>query len=105
MVFANADRLGEIAERVLDFDIALGFADQDADGWGVGIGADLAVDGGHVEVELAGVLRLELVDFQFDHDVAVQSQVVEQQIDAVVVTIDFDLVLTANERESCPEFK
>ena len=40
---------------------------------------DLAVHGGQVEVELASVLRLELADLELHDDIAVQTDMVEEQ--------------------------
>ncbi len=99
-MFADADGFGQVAERVFGFDVAFAFADQNAERWAVGFGADLAVDRGDVEVHLARELGLELDDLQIDHDVAVQLQVIEQQVDAVVVAVDVDLVLPAGEGEA-----
>jgi hypothetical protein len=40
----------------------------------------LRVDRGQLEIELPGILRLEGRSFQFDHHVAAQLKVVEQQV-------------------------
>ena len=56
-----------------------------------------AIDRRNVKDQLNGVLWFELVDLQFDHNVTLQPQVIEQQVDAVVISVDVDLVLPPNE--------
>jgi hypothetical protein len=46
------------------------------------------------------VLRLELVGLEFDHDVAAQLQVVEQQVDEEVVAAHFQVHLAADKGEA-----
>lgn len=83
----------------------LGLAEQETNRWLI-IGAfELRVDRRKVEVELSRVLRLERGGFELDDDVALQTRVVEKQIDEELVAADLDAMLTAYEREASAEFE
>ena len=53
-----------------------------------------------IEVKLSGILRFEFASFQFDHHIAAEVQVVEQQINVKIVTAYVEVILIAEERES-----
>jgi len=79
---------------------------RDADGGGVAVlVTQVVLDPGEVEPELAGVLRLEAADLEFDHDEAGLGPVEEQQVDVEVVAVDLEVVLPANEREAVAELE
>ena len=65
----------------------------------------LVIDGGEVEVHLAGEFGLEVLDLQLDHHKAAQSQMVEEKIQVIVLAADFKMVLAADEREAFPELE
>ena len=96
----DADRRGHVAERVFDNQLLLGFAEDQADARLVGRVLQEIVDDGQVEVHLAGILRFERPGFQIDNDKAAQLDVVEQQIDAVFLALDFQRILAAEKREA-----
>ena len=63
------------------------------------------VDGGKIEVHLAGVFRFERTTFQIEDHKAPELQVVEQKIDSVVLACDLKRNLSANEREADAQLK
>jgi len=67
--------------------------------------AQVVVDPGDVEAELAGVLRDELVDLEFDDDEAGLGPVEEQQVDVEVVAVDLEVVLPTDEGKAMAELK
>ena len=74
----------------------MGATEQQADGWLIVVGLDLSVHGAEVEVQLAGVLRLERMGLEFDHDVALQPGVVEEEVDEKLVPGDLQPELTTD---------
>jgi len=56
---------------------------------------DLAINGSEVKVQLTDVFRSEFGGFEFDHDVAMQLNVVKEKVDKEIGTIDFEMDLTA----------
>jgi hypothetical protein len=52
-----------VSQAVPDAAVVLGAADEDADGFVMVLAPEHVVDEGDVEVELAGVFRLELASF------------------------------------------
>ena len=60
---------------------------------------------GEIEVHLAGVLGLERAAFQIDHHKAAETKVVEEEIDFVVFSRDFERILATNERKPDPQLK
>ncbi|MPN26185.1 hypothetical protein SDC9_173609 [bioreactor metagenome] len=66
---------------------------------------DLAINGGHVKAELSQVFRLELAAFQFDHDVAAQLEVIEQQVDEEFLAADVQQHLPADEGKAGAQFE
>lgn len=63
------------------------------------------VDDVAVEVQLAGVLGLELALLQVDDDERAQPQVVEQQVDVEILVADVEAVLPADEGEALAELE
>jgi hypothetical protein len=61
------------------------------------------IDGGEVEIELADVLWPKGRILEFDHHVAVQAGVIEQQVDEELVAFHFQAVLTSDERKADTE--
>ena len=62
------------------------------------------IDDVAVEIEFAGIFRLERADLQFDDHERPQTQMVEQQIDVVVFVSDIQPILPPNEGEPLPKF-
>ena len=71
----------------------------------VGRVAQLIVDDVAVEIELAGVFRLEGTGFQVNYDEGPQSQVVKQQVDIKLRIVYLDPVLPPDENETLSEFE
>lgn len=65
----------------------------------------MIVDDGAVKAELAGVLRLEVSRFEFDDDERAQPQMVEEQVDEELVSIDVEAIFAAEERDACAQFE
>lgn len=101
----DADRLGDVAQGVFDDEAVRAAAEEEADGGGVLRGAQEVVDGRAVEVELAGVLGTERAHLQVDDDVAVELDVVEDEVDEEVVLADREVVLAAEEGEADAELE
>ncbi len=63
------------------------------------------VGGGKIEIQLTDERRIEGNGLEFDHDIAAQLQVIEQQVDDEVLIPDFEWYLPAYECESGTEFQ
>lgn len=85
--------------------VVAALAQDQADGRRVVRVLQLVVDHVAVEVQLAGVLRLELAALQLDHHVAAQLDVEEQQVDEVLLLADLHPVLPPHEGEALAEFE
>lgn len=72
---------------------------------GASVAWKVVINRRQVEVHLAGVLRLELVDLEVDDDEAAQAEVVEEQVEIEILATDFEVVLTADECEALAEFE
>lgn len=68
----------------------------------MGVSPLSAVSQRPVEVELSGVLRLELSRFEFDDDVAQLLYVEEEQVNVEVITTNIEVDLPADEGETRP---
>ena len=100
-VVGDGEWCGGAGEAVPDDVVVAAGAEQDADGGGVAVlVAEVVVDPGDVEPELAGVLGLEAADLELDHDEAGLGPVKEQQVDVEVVAVDLEVVLPADEGEA-----
>jgi hypothetical protein len=102
LILGDQCRRGRAAEGILDYFGVFGGAEEHADG-GTFMGlAHVAVEGFEVELQLAEVLGLELVHFQFDGDQTVQTAMEEQEIEREVPPADLDGVLRTDKAESRP---
>jgi len=91
-------------QGVFGDDSVFTFAEQEADGGLVVREFDLGIHGAEVETEFADVLGLEGAGFEFDHDVAAEFQVIEEEIDEEIVASHFKRNLTTDEGEAGSEF-
>ena len=64
----------------------------------------VAVEGLQVELQLAKVFGLELDDFEFKRDQAVERPVEEEQVECEVPPADLERILAADEAEVAAEF-
>ena len=101
----NAKRLRHVAKRIFCNDAVFFLAQNEADTRFVARMAKQIVDGGKIEVHLAGVFRFERTTFQIEDHKAPELQVVEQKIDSVVLACDLKRNLSANEREADAQLK
>ncbi len=66
---------------------------------------DLAIDRGEVEAQLAQMLGFEFTGFEFDHHIAAQLEVVEEQIHLEFVTAHVQEHLPAHEGKAGAKFQ
>jgi len=104
LVFGYADGVGAVPQGVFGDDSVFTFAEQEADGGLVVRMFDLGIHGAEVETKFADVLGLEGAGFEFDHDVAAEFQVIEEEIDEEIVASHFKRNLTTDEGEAGSEF-
>ena len=64
----------------------------------------VAVESLQIELEFAKVFRLELDDFEFKRDQAVECAIKEQQIEFKVSSANLDRLMTANVAEVAAKF-
>jgi len=105
LVFGNTHGLGFIAQGVFGHYLVFAFAQQQANGGIVLLVLDLAIDGGEVEAQLLQMLWFECAALEFDHHIAAQLQVVEQQVDEEVVTTNFQMNLATNKGKARAQFQ
>ncbi len=104
-IVGEADGFLDVAQAVFGEDAVFGLTEDQADGGGVlRVSQQVIIDGGAVEVHLAGMLGLEVALHQLDHHEATKLQVVEEQIEVEFSVADFEPVLTAGEGEAAPQF-
>ena len=101
-VIGDADGFVDVAQGVLGEDAVFGLAEDQADGWLVGGVAELVIDGGAVEVHLAGVFRLEVALLQFDDNEAAKLEVVEEQVEVEIPVADFQAILRPTKAKPRP---
>ena len=97
--------MSRAGQGVADGAFVAGGAQQQPDGRGVMLEADLAVDGGDVEVELADVGRGQLGGLQLEDQVAAGRDVEHQQVDEELVAVELEAPLAADEREPGAELE
>lgn len=105
LVFGHTDRVGFALEGKLHFHIVFLGAEDDADRGIVVWRPLVGIEQIEVEVHLAGVLRLELADFQFDRHQALEEAMVEEQIDEVLLRSSHHPILAADEAEAIAELQ
>jgi hypothetical protein len=99
-VAGDAHGLGDVAECVLGDGLVAGLAQDQANGRLIGSVALEVIDGGEVEVHLAGELRLQGPDLEVDDQEAPQFQMVKQQVDVKILAADFEVDVFADESEA-----
>jgi hypothetical protein len=104
LIFGYQGRRDAAAEGVFDNLGILGGAEKHADGGALVGFPHIAVKGFEVELKLAEMLGLELVDLQLDGNEAHQPPVEEQEIKGKVPTTNLHRVFGANEAEISAEF-
>ena len=66
---------------------------------------DLAIHRSQIKPQLPQMLRFELATLEFDHHIAAQLEVVEQQVDEKLVTAHIQQHLPPDEREARAQFQ
>ena len=80
-------------------------AEQETNRRGVGGIAQEVVDRGEVEIQLAGELWPELAHFQINDDIAVQLDVVEEEIQIEILLTNLKMILAAEKGEANAKFE
>lgn len=101
----DRDRLSGAAQRVTHDGVVAVAAEQDSHRGRVLFLTELVVDDSDVETELPHISGLKLADLQFDHHVAQLHGVEEEQIEEVLVAVDLEPLLPADEGEPVAELK
>ena len=105
LVLGHADGLVDARERIFGHQPVLLLAQQQADGRLVIRRLELCINGGQVEVELAGVLGLEGRRLEFDHHVALEARVIKKQFDEELVAGDLQPELPADKGKAGAQFQ
>ena len=92
-------------ERVLHQHTILAPAEQDTERRPVVRVTQQIVDGGEVEIELPGVLRLKGGELEVDDHVAAQAYMVKEEIEVEILAANLQVVLAAEEGEADAEFE
>jgi len=100
----DAHRRRGVPEGIFRYDPVLRFAQDEADARLVVGMAEKVVDGGEVEVHLAGVLRLERRRLQVNNHEASELQVVEEQVQPEVLSTHLKRHLAPDKGEPYAEF-
>ena len=85
-IVGEADGFLDVAQAVFSENAVLGLTEDQADGGGVLPVAQQVIDGGAVEVHLAGILGLEVALLELDHYEATELEVVEEQVEVEFVS-------------------
>ena len=104
-VFAHAHGLFHVAQGKFHLNVVFIAAQQQANGGLVVVAFEKTVHRRQIEVELARVFRNELTVFQLHHHVALERDVIEQQVNVVVVAGNFQVVLPAHEGKAFAQFQ
>lgn len=80
LVSRHAQRLVDVAQRPFHNGLVGRFADDQSHGGVVALATQQLINGGNVEIQLAGKLGDVLHHLQFNDDIAVLRDVIEQQI-------------------------
>ncbi len=101
----DADGLAKIAQGIFDGDLVALAAEEQADG-GLIVGVlHPVVHGGEIEIHFPGEFGLEGFHLEIDHDIAAKAQVIEEEIDIVILSPDFEMDLTPDQREADAQFE
>ena len=63
-------------------------------------GFDLRIDSGEIEIELTDMFGLERGGLEFNHHIALEAGMIEQQVDEKFVTANVQPELAANESKA-----
>lgn len=101
----HADRLVEITQGVLDDELVVRAAEQEADRRLVIGVAEEIVGRREVEVELADERGIERDRLELDDDEAAKLQVIEEEVEVKVLVADLEVDLAADEGEAGAELE
>lgn len=101
----DAEGLVVAFERVAGEDAVFALADEKADGVGVAGALEKMVRAGNVAAELAQESRLERFGLDFHDDVAMEADMVEEEIGEEFGPRDVEAVFAAHEGETVAEFE
>jgi hypothetical protein len=104
-ICGDANWLVEVLQSVLHHWAAPALAKKEADRGSIEGRPHGSIDRRKIEAQFAGILRLELSSFQFNHEIAVQTDVVKEQVYAERVIVDDQRYLAANKGETAAKLK
>ena len=99
------DGLSDVLQGVLDDRTAAALAKQEPDGGAIDWRPHNFVYSRDIEVQFAGMFRLELNRLKFDHEVAVQAEMVKKQVDIKAPATHLQRHLTADESEAATQLE
>ena len=103
-VFSHDGRGDGAAERIFHDLAVFGRAEEHANGWTLVRFPHIAVERFEIEFEFADVLRLKLLDFQFDGYETSQAAMKEKQVEFEIPAADLDGIVAADEAKVAAEF-
>lgn len=62
--------------------------------------AEQIVHGGAVEIDLAGIARLEGAGLEFDHDIAPELEMVEKEVEVEILVANLEMHLASDKRKA-----
>ncbi len=95
LISRDSDWLAASLEGILDGCLVFGLTEDNADGRGILVATEEVIDGCNVEAHLARVLRLKLTHFQIQNNVAVELDMIEEEVKAILLAADDKRILTA----------
>ena len=104
-ISGHTDRLIDVLESKLHHGAAPALAQENPDARAFDWRSHRAVHGSQVEAELAGMLGLEVTHLEFEDKIAMQTDMVEEQIDVEGSAVHGDWELTAYEGKPSAQFQ
>ena len=83
----------------------MALAEQQTDGWCVGYSAKEVIHRRQIKIELTCPFRLKLACLELDDKVAVEPDMIEEQVDIESLVADLERYLAANKGEAPAQFE
>jgi hypothetical protein len=104
-VGGHTNGLSDVLQGVLNDRTAAALAKQEPDGGAIDWRPHNFVYSRDIEVQFAGMFRLTLNRLKFDHEVAVQAEMIEKQVDIKAPATHLQRHLTADESEAATQLQ
>lgn len=105
LILRHTNRPVVIAQCVFSHHFIFTLAQQEADSRAVLWVLYLGIHRRKIEAQFAQMLGLELASLEFDHHIATQLQVIEQQVDEELIAAYIQQHLPANEGKTCAQLQ